>query len=87
MVQIPEQDKQRLLDVYEDNVDFEESAKLLKMKRTTSYGIVKRGRATNLQRGGSELNRKDDDECVDTTIRCLEGNHLVTIKDLNVMVH
>ena len=82
-----EQDKQRLLDAYENDEDFVELAKILKIKRTTAYSIVKRGRATNLPRGGSGLNRKDDDECVDTAIRCLEENPLLIIKERNVMVH
>ena len=66
---ISEQDKQRLLDAYENDEDFVELAKILKIKRTTAYSIVKRGRATNLPRDGSGLNRKVDDGCVDTPFR------------------
>ena len=84
---ISEQDKQRLLDVYENDEDFVKLAKIPKIKRTTAYSIVKRGRATSLPRGGSGLNRKVDDECVDTANRCLEENPLLTIKELNVMAH
>ena len=84
---ISQQDKQRLLDAYENDEDFVELAKSLKIKRTTAYNIVKRGRATNLPRGGSGLNRKVDDECVDTAIRCLEENPLLSLKELNVIVH
>ena len=83
-----EPDKQRLLDAYENDEEFVELAQILKIKRSSVYSIVKkRGRATNLPNGGSSLNRKVDEECVDTAIRCLEQNPLVTMKKLNVMVH
>ena len=55
---ISEQDKQRLLDAYENDEDFDELDKIIKIKRTTAYSIIKRGRAINLTRGDSGLNRK-----------------------------
>ena len=77
---ISEQDKERLLDAYENYENFEDLAKFIEIKRTTAYSLVKRGRAINLPRSDSGLNRKVDDKCVDTAFRCLEENPLVTIK-------
>ena len=69
---ISEQDEQRLLDAYENDEDLVELAKIPKIKRTTAYSIVKRGRATKLPRGGSGLNSNVEDECADTACLLIE---------------
>ena len=77
---ISEQDKQRLLEAYENDEDFVELVKILKIKRTTAYSIVKRGRATNLPRGGSGLYDIISSTAGDVTISKCQSwyNHTTT---------
>ena len=60
--------------------DFIKIAKILGVKRTTSYGIANRGSSIN-SHGGARY-RKLDGDALAFSITCLEENPLLTLKDL-----
>ena len=57
--------KQAIIDAYENEEDYIEVARLLQVKRTTAYGIIRRWRETGAvdrPRGGSRQQRKKIDQ-------------------------
>ena len=75
-------DKRRILEIHSNGGYFLTLARSLDIKRTTAYTIVRRGREENLPKGGSH-NRKTDDEILHHAVEILEGNPMLSLKQLN----
>ena len=75
-------DKRRILEIHSNGGDFLTLARSLGIKRTTAYTIMRRGREENLSKGGSH-NRKINDEIRQHAVEILEGNPMLTLKQLN----
>ena len=79
------EDKQRIIDAYANGEDYVETARLLGVKRTTAWGIVRRYQLhgqVNRPRGGAR-NRKVDQEMIDQMIATVEEHPEFTLSQIN----
>ena len=78
--------KQTIIDASRRDDDYVEAAKLLGVKRTTAYGIVRRWKEKGVveqQRGGFRLQRvKVDDEMREMAVRIVEEHPAFTSKQI-----
>ena len=78
--------KQTIIDAFRRDDDYVEAAKLLGVKRTTAYGIVRRWKEKGVveqQRGGFRLQRvKVDDEMREMAVRIVEEHPAFTLKQI-----
>ena len=75
-------DKLRLIESHSGGEDYIALADCLGTNRNTAYTIVRRGRYENLPKNES-YNRKIDEEFILVAIDILEGNPLMTLRQVN----
>ena len=81
---IPNIDRARLLAAHTNGEDFLETARLLGIKRSTAYSIIRSGRPAKLPTGGArQAHIKVDQEICNFVAELLESNALLTLLEIN----
>lgn len=83
--------KRAIVDAFDRGDDYVEAARLLGVKRTTAYGIVRRWKENGVveqQRGGLRQQRiKVDEEMLNEVIRIVEEHSAFTLKQILEELH
>ena len=89
---ISDEDKRRIIESHTNGDDYVETARLLGVKRTTAWGIVRRNQQqvqanqANRPRGGAR-NRKVDQEMTNNMVATIEQHPEYTLAQINAQLH